>query len=179
MPSDQILDSFNKAVNYLTSPLIQEKLLTVKIVFIIFSIFFLFVIIFVLFKSNYIRYLFWQDLKESLAFRPAGSASRNAERWAKIKKRLQKAGKFENKRAVVEANGMMDEALKKMGYKGKTTGEKLKQLTPEVLPHLDKVMEAYRIYSSVTGSPDYELSFNDAKEAIESYETALRDLQVI
>jgi len=165
-------------ISYSTSVELQERLLPLKIVFIVFSLSFLGAVIYFLFRTNYLRYLFLQDLFEFLTYRPYG-VRKLARIWAKIMVRLERASESEYKLAVIEADGLLDDTLKRMGYAGESLGDRLKQLTEATLPNLDLLLKAHKIRNDIVHDPDYRLSLEQAKRTLKIFEQALRDLQAL
>lgn len=73
----------------------------------------------------------------------------------------------------------MDRVLKKMGYKGDTLTDKLKQVSEAIIPNIDKVWEAHKLRNNIVHDPDYIVNFDLAKRAIGIYEKTFQDLEVI
>jgi len=165
-------------LNYLTAPAQTTWFLILKIVFIIISLILFGFIIFILIKSNWLkRWLLW-DLQEFFSQRPYG-AVRIVKQWTKIASRLETGLESEYKLAVIEADSMLDDILKRMGYSGETLGERLNKLTIASLPNLEEAKEAHKIRNNIVHDPDYRLSLDEAKKTIETYERALTDLQAL
>ena len=108
---------FNYLINFLISPEVQEKLFPVKVAFLVIGFLFLIGIIFCLLKTTYLKWLILQDATEFLTYRPYG-AKRITKTWTKILKRLEIADESEYKLAIMEADDLLDNALKRMGYAG-------------------------------------------------------------
>lgn len=167
---------FNTIISYITSPQLQEKLFLGRIALIVISLFFFGVIVYVLIKTQYIQAAFLENWTEFFTYRPFG-ISKFAKQWAKIVDRVKMANEPELKLAVIEIDRMLDDILDKMGYKGETLEERLKQLTSAILPNIAEILKAHKIRDNVVHDPDYRLSVNEAKEILVIYEQAFRDLQ--
>ena len=167
----------NNFISTITSLELQRSLLPVKLGFLWVSLFFLIMIIFVLLKSDWLKLLLLQDLREFIFFHPFG-ARKIVKIWTKITKRLDTGLESEYKLAVTEADNMLDEVLKRVGYAGETLEERLNQLTSTILPNLEQVREARLIRNDVVRNPDYRLSLDQTRKTLEVYEQALRDLEV-
>ena len=85
----------------------------------------------------------------------------------------------EHKLAVIEADSMLDNILKRMGFGGESLGERLEKLTVASLPNIEDAKEAHKIRSNIIHDPAYKLSLDEAKRIIEIYEKALTDLQAL
>lgn len=165
-------------ISKITSLEIQSSLFLLKILFIVFSLLFLVFIIFALFKTSWFKRILLWDLLEILTYRPFG-VRKIAKQWAKITARLETGIESEAKLAVIEADSMLDDILKRMGYGGETLGERLKNLTSAVIPNIEEVWEAHKIRNNIVHDPDYRLSLDEARKTLSIYEKALTDLQAL
>ena len=68
--------------------------------------------------------------------------------------------------------------LNKIGYKGESLGERLKQLDSGILPNLKKVWQVHKVRNDIVHDPDYHLSSEGVKKAMGIYEQILRDLEM-
>ena len=96
-----------------------------------------------------------------------------------IKKRLEKGWESEDKLAVIEADKLLDDFLKRMGYKGESLGERLKQLDKEIMPNLDRLWDAHNIRGDIVHDPGCRLDHKKAKEVIDIYEQAFDYLREV
>jgi len=154
-----------------------EILLSLKILCIVIFLFFLLIIFHSLRRSSWIKNRFLQDMVEFLTYQPY-EVKKIAKIWSKIKKRLEAGSESEYKLAVIEADSMLSDILERMGFKGETLGNRLKQVTTAILPSIEETWEAHEIRNNIVHDPDYKLSLGQAQKALEIYEQALRDLQV-
>jgi len=118
-----------------------------------------------------------QDMTEFLTYRPYG-VKKIVKIWSKIKGRLESGSESEYKLAVIEADSILNDILERMGFKGETLGNRLKQVTTAILPSIEEVGEAHKIRNNIVHDPDYKLTLDQTQKALEIYERALRDLQV-
>ena len=169
---------FTNLFSSILSPELQEKLFLLKIIFIFLSLFFVGVIVYVLIRSQYLKVTLTEDLIDFFTYQPF-RISKFAEQWSKLTGRLERASQPEAKLIVIEADRMLDDILKKMGYGGEILGEKLKLLTPATLPNINQVIEAHKIRNNIVHDPDYRLGLEEAKRVLGIYEKALTDLQAL
>ena len=85
----------------------------------------------------------------------------------------------EYKLAIIEADSILDEILKRMGYMGDSLGERLEKLTSASLPSLDEVKDAHKVRNNIVHDPDYKMTLDEARITIASFEKALVDLQAL
>jgi hypothetical protein len=164
-------------ISYLNTPGFQEKLFIAKIAAWILLFFLLIAILYFLRASSYLRYRFWQDLIEFLTFR--SYAIKKIEKdWQNLVKRLDLASEAEWKLTVIEGESILDESFQRIGFTGESFGERLKNIKTEQLKNLEDVWEAHKIRNNIVHDPDYRLTLDQAKKALEIYEKALRELGV-
>jgi len=152
-------------------------LLFLKIILIVISLFFLVIIFHSLRKSSWLKNRFLQDMVEILTYRPYG-VKKMAKIWSKIKGRLEAGSESEYKLAVIEADSMLNDVLERMGFKGEILGDRLKQVTTDILPNIEETREAHKVRNNIVYDPDYKLTLDQAQKVLKTYEQALRDLQV-
>lgn len=80
------------------------------------------------------------------------------------------------KTAVLEADKIFDDLLKRMGYAGADMGGRLKQVTRERVPNLDDIWQAHKIRNRIAHEPDFQVTRAQAKMAVEAYRQAITAL---
>ncbi len=163
-------------ISFILNPTFSGWLLILKILFIIVALIFLGFIIFALIKTSWLKRLLIWDLVEFFTFRPYG-VRKVVKAWAKITQRLETGLESEAKLAVIEADSILNDILKRMGYGGETLGERLKKLTSATLPNIEQILEAHKIRNNIIHDPDYRLTLDEARRVLAIYEQALRDLE--
>lgn len=157
------------------SPQFTGFLLFIKIFFILTSVLLLGAIIYLLRRCSWLRRLIIEDMGEFMNYRPYGS--RKVEKaWKKVKARLDLGQESEYKLALIEADAMVDDILRRMDYKGETLKERLAKITSATIPNIDKLAEAHKVRNSIVHDPDYHLTLEETKSVIEVYEKALSSL---
>jgi hypothetical protein len=168
----------DKIISLIVSPPFGKWLIYPEIVALALTLFFIGFIIFALIRTTWLRRLLLYDLQEFIRHKPFGT-KRVAKDWNKIKARLETGLEAEYKLAVLEADSMMDDVLKRMGFGGASLGERLDKLTAVSLPNLDEVRLAHQIRSNIVHDPDYRLSLGEVKKALVIFEKSLTDLQAL
>ncbi len=77
--------------------------------------------------------------------------------------------------AVIDADKLLDSALKKRGYKGKTMGERLVAAQRQLSDN-DGIWQAHKLRNRLVHEPGIRLKEYEAKRALASFRQALRDL---
>lgn len=164
----------NNILSIITSPIL---LFYLKIIFIVIGALFLLGIIFLLLKNSWLKRRFLEDWTEFFIYRPFG-VKKTFKQWAKVLKRLETGKEADYKLAVIEADGLLNDILKKMGYKGETMAKILEQLDATILPNIEQIWKVHKIRNNVVHDPDYELSLEDARKVLEIYEKTFRTLEM-
>jgi hypothetical protein len=100
-------------------------------------------------------------------------------RWSDIMGHLDSARENDWKQAVMEADKLVDVALKDTGFPGETFGDRLTNIQPGTLISLDGLWWAHRVRNRVAHEMDYFLRYTEARQAISYYEAVLNELQLI
>jgi len=153
-----------------------DWLLLLKIALIILSVLFVAFIILTLTRTEWAKFILVYDVFEFLTFRPYG-VKKIEKLWNKIKVRLDTGLESEYKLSVVEADNLLDDIFKKMGYGGASLGERLDRLTAATLPNIAQIRESHLARNNIIHDPDYKLSLDETKKVLDVYETAFREIQ--
>ncbi len=100
-------------------------------------------------------------------------------RWIQIKQKMETKNESDYKLAILEADKVFDDLLKRMMVRGKDMGGRLKQINEELLPSINKVWLSHKVRNKIAHKPDYHLSYSEAERMMENYEIALRDLKIL
>ena len=163
-------------IQYITSPPDFSWLPIVKFVFIGFSLLLSGFIIFTFFAGSWIEWLLLYDISEFFTYKPFG-VRRLEKAWKKVLTRTETGLESEYKLAVIEADSMLDDVLKRMGFSGETLEERLGKLTVATLPNIEEIRGSHRIRNNIVHDPDYRLSLDESRKILGVYEQAFKDLQ--
>lgn len=175
-PNTELYLIISELNSYLARPEFAGILLVLKVLSFILTSFFLLFIIITLYKTSWLRYRFLEEMVEFFTYRPYG-VKRVSKAWSKIIERLESPSEGEHKLAVIEADEMLGDILKKMGYPGKDLEERLKRLTSATISNIDQVLEAHKTRDHIVHDPDFRLTRDQAKKLLSIYEQALMDLE--
>ncbi len=81
--------------------------------------------------------------------------------------------------ALIEADTLLDEALRGAGVQGTLLGDRLKKVTPAQLPNIEDVWGAHKLRNRIAHETDFVLKRDLAERALTIYETALEHLGVL
>ena len=169
--------SLEVLTNFALFPSFTGWLLVIKIVFILLFLASLVLVIILLLKTSWLKYRYLEDAAEILTFKPFGARKIEKE-WKKIMFHLTKKLDSEYKLAIIEADNLLEDILKNLGYQGKSLGERLDQLNEITLPNLAKVREAHQVRNNIIHDPNYVLSLEETKKVLAIFEKAFQDLEV-
>lgn len=162
-------------IYFISSSQIQDALLPVRIVFIFFSVFFLVFVIYFMVNSSWLQYKFLEDVTDFFFWKSAGQREMSKQ-WAKIKKRTETGNINDYKLAIIDADDFFAEVLDDGGYAGKDFAEAISKASKMITPIFDDVLAAHEIRNSIIYNPDYNLSVDQAKKVIATYESASRSI---
>lgn len=77
--------------------------------------------------------------------------------------------------AVIDADKLLDDALKKRHYRGKTMGERLVKAQRDLSDN-DAVWYAHKLRNRLVHESDIHLKENEAKQALSGFRQSLKDL---
>jgi hypothetical protein len=84
------------------------------------------------------------------------------------------------KLAIIEADIILDDALKQKGYPGASLGERLKNVAPEQLNSLQDAWEAHKVRNRIAhDGADFVLTKRIAQETINRYQRVFSELGVL
>ena len=172
------MEALFETLSIVNNPGLQQTLTLVRWVFGVFGILLLVFSVFVLWRTMWLKFLFLFDFTEFFTFRPYG-LRRMAGKWQKVQARLETANEAEYKLAVIEADSILNDILLRMGFRGETLGDRLKILTPAIIPNLDDVQKAHQTRNNVVHDPDYHLTLEETQKTLEIYQATLSNLDLI
>lgn len=169
------LDIYDQIVAYFQSDDFQKTLLWAKLVSFGISSLLIFSIIILLTRS---RAAWWVGERLD-SFRKAKLPERISRDWQKIQERLEKEDEASLKLAVIEADNLIDEALRRMGLEGKDMGERLEKLTQQNLNSINDLLDAHRLRDLIVHQPNIIITKDQVQSAIKGYQVVMKELEII
>ena len=116
--------------------------------------------------------------EEAFARRQRGGATAN--RFADMKEHINSENPNDWKLAIIEADIILDESLKRQGYAGNSLGERLRSISPNALHSLDDAWQAHKLRNDIAhGGADFVLTHKLARETIVQYERVFTELGLL
>lgn len=101
-------------------------------------------------------------------------------RWEEVTKLANSTNESDWRRAIMEADIMLGEALATQGYRGATVGDRLKDANPLQMTTLDIAWQAHKVRNEIAhGGEGYHLSEWDTKGTIDFYRRVFEELGFI
>lgn len=99
-------------------------------------------------------------------------------RWMTIEHSLIKDQPASYHMAILNADKLVEQALKDSGVTGQTMGERLKNAKAQ-FTRLDALWSAHKLRNQVAHEPDVKISYDQARRALAGFKRALKDLGAI
>jgi hypothetical protein len=99
-------------------------------------------------------------------------------RWHEIERMIETGGEMHLKIAVMEADKLLDHALKAMAMPGQTLGERLKYAAYKY-PKIRNVWNAHRLRNSLAHEASFYLDPAMARRAVKDFKEALHTLRLL
>jgi len=169
-----LFDIYDFLIDFFSSPGFSRAVFIFKLISISLSMVLITGIIILLRKTN----ILGSKIKEAKTIwkvpkLPVGKIQKN---WQEIKNKLESRNESDCKLAVIEADKLLDDILKKMGYRGTSLGDRLSQLKLSDLSNIDKVWSAHKVRNLIVHDSNYKLSLDETEKVIKIYEETLNNL---
>jgi hypothetical protein len=99
-------------------------------------------------------------------------------KWMSIEKQLDKTQPSSFQLSVLNADKLLDTALKEKGYQGQTMGERMKNAAP-IFSNRNNVWSAHKLRNQIAHEPDVRVTFDNARYALSALKQALKDVGAI
>jgi hypothetical protein len=118
--------------------------------------------------------------KAEPAFVEGGVDPRINDRWERVKKHLDSENPNEWMLAIIEADIILFDLLRKMGYQGDGVGEMLKRVEKGDMTSLDNAWEAHKVRNAIAHQgADYVVGQREAKRVVNLYRSVFEEFQYI
>jgi hypothetical protein len=168
------LEIYDQIYNYLTSANFGAVLLILKITSWLISLFLIILIVILLKRADA---GWWIRERIHAAYIAYGQPE--DKRWEMILARLKRGDEANLKLAVIEADNLLDEILKRMALPGRDMGERLQQFETHELASLDRVWQAHKLRNQIVHEPGIHITQEQAEEAVANIEAALKELEYL
>src|SRR3989344_354965 len=103
------------------------------------------------------------------------------ERWQTIIKKMESENISDWKLAIIEADTLLDEMVKKMGYPGENLGERLRHVEVSDFTSLQEAWEAHKVRNRIAhdSGDQFILTAREARRVIGLFEKVFREFKYI
>jgi len=150
----------------------------IKVLFSVLSILFITVIIYSLVRL-------WElgkDDKEkfSLAESVPQDAGEKHERWEVVQTHIESENPSDWKLSIIEADAILDDMVKKIGYSGDNLGERLKSIEVSDFTSIQSAWEAHKVRNQIAHEGSgFELTHREARRVIGLYKDVFEEFKYI
>lgn len=179
----QIPIDFTPFLNAVSPPVVFWQSLSVSPIFVALETFLLFLsavffvgIVSLVVKTNAIN----TRLNKAKKIEGVRLKNFKSKRFEVVEKHMESSNPAEWRLAIIEADALLEEMVKKMGYEGTTLGETLKNIEVSDFTTLNDAWEAHKVRNQIAhqGS-SFLLTAREAKRVIRLYEKVFREFDII
>ncbi len=117
------------------------------------------------------------EIAEAMARREQSEGSNRNSQWESIQDMINSQNESDWRRAIMEADTLLEAALERRDFYGATIGEKLKNISPGDLANYQPAWDAHSVRNQIAHDGlSFSLSPIVARRTIAQYEAVLREL---
>ena len=99
-------------------------------------------------------------------------------RWLEIEQTLVRDDESSYHMAILNADKLVDKALRDKGVRGETMGDRLKSAR-DTLTDRNAIWDAHKLRNKIAHETDVRISYDQARRALAGFKKALKDLGAI
>ena len=99
-------------------------------------------------------------------------------RWMAIEQQLRRDEPTSYQITILNADSLLDKALKEKGIQGETMGERMKQMQKS-WSNANNVWSAHKLRNQIAHESEVKINYDNARRALGSFKQALKDLGAI
>lgn len=111
-----------------------------------------------------------------------GSGNLNVDKyrlkWLQVEQQLKKDEPSSYHLTVLNADKLLDQAMREKGVKGTTMGERMKNIK-DTWSNANNVWTAHKLRNQIAHESDVHVSYEDARRALSGFKQALKDVGAI
>ncbi len=172
-----VLDWLSAFGAWLANPTFGSTYYILTIVFVILDIILLIFVVFVLRRHARLDEMFPPEKPTEAHVVPLTAIAKEV--WGEVRQLANSTNPSDWSMAVIRADGLLDEALRNMGFEGETVADRLRIADPTKLKSIDRVWTAHRLRNLIVHGPRQEYPRETVIEALRSYEQGLKELGIL
>ena len=99
-------------------------------------------------------------------------------RWLAVENQLKRDEESSYHLCILNADKLLDQALRERGFKGETMGERMKTAR-DTWSNANAVWMAHKLRNQVAHEPDVRIGYDDTRRALAAFKQALKDVGAI
>ncbi len=126
-------------------------------------------------ELNSMEYHRYKAIKEK-----EDNVDEKSEQWDVVLEHMKSPRPTEWKLAIMEADNMLEDLVRKVGYEGETLGERLKSIDPSDFRSIEGAWEAHKVRNRIAHEgASFDLTEREAKRVIRLYEQVFKEFEYI
>lgn len=101
------------------------------------------------------------------------------EHWQSILSKLESADPESMKIAIIEADALIGDVLRQLGYEGEHLADRLARVRAEDFPSVEKLWQAHRLRNELVHTPSFQISQSHAQDMVEVYGKFLKEVGIL
>ena len=98
--------------------------------------------------------------------------------WLKLERQLVRDQESSYHLTILNADKLLDQALRQRGFNGQTMGERMKA-AKDTWSSANNIWTAHKIRNQIAHEPDVSVRYEDARRSLAAYKQGLKDLGAI
>ncbi|HAI74101.1 MAG TPA: hypothetical protein DCS28_00055 [Candidatus Moranbacteria bacterium] len=99
-------------------------------------------------------------------------------KWEKVQAKLKSNNESDYKVAIIEADNIIDDLIKRMKYAGENFGERLNNITPGQIENIEDLKKAHEIRNRIIHDESFILTKEEAEKTLGYFEEFLKFFMV-
>ncbi|HAT74132.1 MAG: hypothetical protein US30_C0006G0029 [Candidatus Moranbacteria bacterium GW2011_GWF2_36_839] len=108
-----------------------------------------------------------------------GKKGKLRKKWNKIREGIKSSEEANWKIAIIEADEIIDDLIRRMGYAGENMGERLAEITPGQIENIEELKRAHETRNQIIHDEAFKLTKEQAEETLGYFENFLKYFEVL
>ncbi len=100
-------------------------------------------------------------------------------KWDKIESMSRSSSQSDWKMAILEADSILDDLTKSLGYQGDNMGERMLNMNNKVFPYLNEAWRVHKLRNILAHETTYDLQRGEMEDAIDTYSLIFKSMNFI
>jgi hypothetical protein len=100
-------------------------------------------------------------------------------KWNKVREKTKSAREEDWKIAIISADDIIDDLIKRMGYKGENMGERLAGINPGQIENIEELKKAHEFRNRIIHEENLKLTKEEVEEVMGYFENFLKYFEVL